>query len=252
MVGLFGPSLILLLLAGVSPASLMAPCHPPGASSGKLAGPFCIEGFLPPWRQPCPIHPTAREIFFLDPVPLFQITSEDSKFPVVRYHPGELKTFIKRSAKKNGLDERLLQVVIQVESGCYADAVSPRGAMGLMQLMPDTAKSVGVINPFDPKQNIVGGVKYLKFCLNQFDQDVGLALAAYNAGPGNVTKYNGCPPFEETQKFVATIMKKVFGQDWQKETKITFNSYDDPPSTQKDLSEKPRLASRYSQDQQAP
>ncbi|MDI6853694.1 MAG: lytic transglycosylase domain-containing protein [Deltaproteobacteria bacterium] len=228
MFGLFGSFLVILLLTGVSPVSLMAPCHHPGASSGELAGPFGTGAFHPPWRQPFPVHTSAEEILFLNPVPIFPANQTDGRLsaelPVVSYLPGELKTFIKRSAKKNGLDERLVQAVIQMESGFESKAVSSRGAMGLMQLMPDTAKSVGVINPFDAKQNIVGGVKYLKFCLDNFDQDVGLALAAYNAGPGNVTKYKGCPPFKETQKFVATIMKKVFGHDWRKETKITFAS----------------------------
>lgn len=178
---------------------------------------------MPPWVQPG-TYPAAEEIFFHEPVPIFSDIILGRELLEVRVLPGELRTFIKRSAKKNGLDERLVQAVIQVESGFHAGAVSPQGAMGLMQLMPATAKSVGVNNPFDPKQNIVGGVKYLKICLDQFDQDVGLALAAYNAGPANVEKYKDCPPFKETQKFVATIMAKVFGRDWRKETKITFKS----------------------------
>jgi len=118
---------------------------------------------------------------------------------IVPLTPAQLEKLIKEYATRHGLDENLVWAVIRQESGFKVGAVSPKGAMGLMQLMPATAVLVGVKDPFNAGENIAGGVKYLKLCLNRFDQDVALALAAYNAGPGNVVKYRGCPPFPETR-----------------------------------------------------
>ena len=101
----------------------------------------------------------------------------------------------------------LLKAVGKAESAFIADIVSPCGAQGIMQLMPATARVLGVKNAFDPAQNIMGGAKYLRQMLDQFDGDVSLALAAYNAGPGAVKKYGGIPPYRETQNYV----KKVLG-----------------------------------------
>jgi hypothetical protein len=117
-----------------------------------------------------------------------------------------LNLLIKTLAKRHGVDERLIRAVLAKESGGNPLAVSPKGAMGLMQLMPETAMSMGVQDPFNPEQNLAGGVKYLKYCLNRFNQDRTLALAAYNAGPEAVQKYGGVPPYPETLQYVASII----------------------------------------------
>ena len=114
---------------------------------------------------------------------------------------------IDEHARRHGVAADLVRAVIQVESAFNPTAVSVKGAMGLMQLMPATAQELGVSNPFDPDQNIRGGVTYLKQLLNRYDQKVELALAAYNAGIGNVTKYGAVPPFKETRNYVDKITK---------------------------------------------
>jgi hypothetical protein len=125
-----------------------------------------------------------------------------------------LGAIVKKCAQEQGVDEDLVWAVIRQESGGDPRAMSPKGAMGLMQLMPGTAAYLGVTKPFDPEQNISGGIQYLLECLNRFQQDVRLALAAYNAGPGNVIKYNGCPPFAETRNYVAAVMQ-VYQRQWR-------------------------------------
>lgn len=113
---------------------------------------------------------------------------------------------ITAAAKKYNLPEKLITSVIKQESNFNASATSAAGASGLMQLMPATARYLGVSDRFDPAQNIMGGAKYLRQMLDQFDNNVETALAAYNAGPGNVKKYGGIPPFQETQNYVKKIM----------------------------------------------
>ena len=115
---------------------------------------------------------------------------------------------ISEHSRRQGVAADLVRAVIQVESAFNPVAVSNKGAMGLMQLMPATAVELGVNDPFDPDQNIRGGVTYLKQLLNRYDQKVELALAAYNAGIGNVEKYKGTvPPFKETRNYVDKITK---------------------------------------------
>jgi Transglycosylase SLT domain len=144
-----------------------------------------------------------------------------------------LEVVIEKYARAYGVDEDLIWAVIRQESGFNPGAVSPKGAMGLMQLMPGTASLMGVSDPFDVEQNIAGGVKYLEQCLSQFNRDVPLALAAYNAGPGNVVKYQGCPPFAETRNYVASILQAYAGEPIRADLKLDRVNYvigDDPPA----------------------
>ncbi|CAL1239480.1 transglycosylase SLT domain-containing protein [Candidatus Methylocalor cossyra] len=110
-------------------------------------------------------------------------------------------------AQQHGLDPALLHAVIQAESGYDPEAVSPKGAMGLMQLMPATALRYGVQDPYDPQENLVGGARYLSDLIEMFGSDIRLAVAAYNAGENNVLKYGyQVPPFPETQEYVSRVL----------------------------------------------
>jgi len=119
--------------------------------------------------------------------------------------PDAFASAIEEAGRKHGVDPRLVAAVARRESAWNANAVSRTGACGLMQLMPQTARFLGVTNVFDPRENIFGGARYLRTLLDTFKGDLDLTLAAYNAGPGAVEKYRGIPPYRETQAYVAAV-----------------------------------------------
>ena len=118
----------------------------------------------------------------------------------------QLDTIFNEAASKYGVDAKFLKAIAKCESDFSTECTSHSGAMGIMQLMPQTAASLGVTNAYDPYQNIMGGARYISEKLTQYNGDKSLALAAYNAGSGNVAKYGGIPPFKETQNYVAKVM----------------------------------------------
>lgn len=121
--------------------------------------------------------------------------------------PASISALVEQSAKAHAVDPLLVHSIIQVESNYDATALSPKGAAGLMQLMPPTARMLGVSNSFDPGENIEAGVKYLKY-LQDLYKDDRLALAAYNAGPAAVDRYKQVPPYQETRQYVDKVGKR--------------------------------------------
>jgi len=156
--------------------------------------------------------PYARELTAGLPAP--KLTGEPScrrlplvaKGPMVLTPPREIAKIVRKMAPEYGLDADLVLAVIQAESGYRVDAVSPRNAYGLMQLIPETAERFGVRNLFDVRDNIRGGMRYLRWLLAYFEGEVTLALAAYNAGEGAVMRHGGIPPYRETRDYVAKIL----------------------------------------------
>jgi soluble lytic murein transglycosylase len=128
--------------------------------------------------------------------------SKKTSYSKKKYH-----SIIRKAANSFGLDPALVKAVIRAESGGNPSAVSPKGALGLMQLMPGTAEELMVYDPLDPEENIWGGSQYLSRLLDMFDGDIISALAAYNAGPGAVEKFGGLPPYRETINYVQRVLR---------------------------------------------
>jgi soluble lytic murein transglycosylase-like protein len=126
--------------------------------------------------------------------------------PVKLLNPKTMISLIQKNASKYGVNPKLLNSIIKNESGYNVNAKSTSGAVGLMQLMPATAKEMGCTDITDPTQNIEAGAKYLSKMIHKYNGNVVLAVAAYNAGPGNVDKYKSIPPYKETQKYVMNVL----------------------------------------------
>jgi soluble lytic murein transglycosylase-like protein len=127
----------------------------------------------------------------------------------------DLEDMVRRISREHGIDPRLADALVQVESAYDPYAVSRKGAQGLMQLMPDTADRLDVSDPFDPEQNVRGGMREFARLVNRYSGNFALALAAYNAGEGAVEQYRGVPPYRETQSYVTRIMTLYTGQPYR-------------------------------------
>jgi len=147
-------------------------------------------------------------------IPHYTNINSDRRYKLyMRYHNNptlymeDYQEAISSASEKYGIESSLIKAVILAESAGNHRAVSSKGAQGLMQLMPYTADELSVNDPLEPEDNIFGGTKYLSKLMDRFKKDVKLVLAAYNAGPENVEKYKGVPPFEETKTFIERVMK---------------------------------------------
>lgn len=128
---------------------------------------------------------------------------------------GDLRGLVQRLSSEHGLDPKLVDAVVRVESAYNPSAVSHKGALGLMQLMPDTARRLEVDDPFDPEQNVRGGIRELDRLIERYSGNLQLVLAAYNAGEGAVDRHRGIPPFQETRDYVARVLSLYTGSAYR-------------------------------------
>jgi soluble lytic murein transglycosylase-like protein len=167
-------------------------------TAAALSAPHAAKVRAQPWFA----APTSAAAVAAGPLPSISVSIE-SFDPIEAQHAYD--DLITEAALKYALDPNMIRAVMQTESAFNAMAVSPVGAVGLMQLMPALATELGVTDPLDPRQNIMGGALYLRRLLDSHRGNVKLALASYNAGPGNVAKYRAIPPFKETQNYVKKV-----------------------------------------------
>jgi len=152
------------------------------------------------------LPPAPIQVIRVEKTPVGLVTTT-SRFRLAGDH--EFDGLIEEASRRYGLSTALIRAVIRTESAFDTLAVSPAGAQGLMQLMPALAADLGVADAFNPRQNIMAGTRYLSRLLREHEGNLPLALASYNAGPGNVARYQGIPPFKETQQYVETITRLV-------------------------------------------
>jgi Transglycosylase SLT domain len=162
---------------------------------------------LPPQPAALPSPKAAPAVIVSAPIARPMATAKSRNAPTPALSTQQLSDVINNSSDLHHLDPDLVNSVIHAESGFNQHARSPKGAQGLMQLMPGTASALGVANAYDPQANVEGGTKYLRELLEKYNFDLVKALAAYNAGPQRVEKYHGVPPYYETQAYIARIIK---------------------------------------------
>ena len=198
-------------------ARLAALDGPPPAAAPAVGGAAATPAFAAALHQaqasetpaPADDHPGIRvppaSLGPLPPMPVSPNSPGVVPLPVHAADAGQYDGLIQTYAAKHGLAPALVKAVIHTESGGNPHAVSRAGAMGLMQLMPENVHEAGVSDPFDPEQNIAAGTEQLSGLMQRYHGDLDLALAGYNAGPGNVHKYGGVPPFAETQSYIRKV-----------------------------------------------
>ncbi len=159
------------------------------------------------------------QVFHVPGAPGYRTTTEGPR------NADLFEELVREHSQRQSLRPELVRAVIQVESGFNPGATSPKGAMGLMQLMPQTARSLGVFNAYDPEENIRGGTTYLRQLIDKFGTEQ-LALAAYNAGPGAVDKYDGIPPYRETKDYVRKVGSKAGETPAAKKRTVIYKWYE--------------------------
>lgn len=198
---------VLLLFVLLSPGQARAQTPAPAVSCGMVV-------IMPPGRIDCSAVKQNDKAVKVKQTPLLVQKMLPRFASAHNFNPGRLlegvRGIIKRVAEALKMNPKVIEAVAIAESGGSQAAVSPKGAIGVMQLMPGTARGLGV-NPYDTEENILGGTLYLKAQIEQFGS-LPLALAAYNAGPGVVQRYGGIPPYKETQNYVVRVMSMLEGE----------------------------------------